>query len=175
MPDIRSTMPGRIARAKQSLGAGKIAFQVHRAARLLDSAAWLEGNRAGEHDFSLWRRAKRNNRSALTRRFKQSCLQRALLFANPPDFVYLVAARWRKAAHLEDRSALGTAESNGTRSRRSRGESHETNHSCVGIEARKSQIGGMGDFGLKRRESVAGGIEVALDLDDARVERCDFI
>ena len=54
-------------------------------------------------------------------------------------------------------------------------QSGQMNDARVGAEARQRQVGGLRDLGLERRELVAGGVEVALDLDDVRGERRDLI
>src|ERR1700756_397743 len=96
MPDIRRRHLSRIRYEKFFLAAWKIAFQVHRAARLLDAAARLERNRAGEHDFPRRRQVERNDRRAMAQWLKDSGLHRALLCADPPDLVFLVVGRWRE-------------------------------------------------------------------------------
>src|SRR5271170_8075118 len=117
-----------------SLAAGEIAFQVHRAARLVDSAHWFERNRAGEHDLSGRRQIERYDRRALIQRLKQSRLQRPLLFANPPDLVLLVVRRRRESANLEHRSTLRMAERDGAAGGRRCSETGQAHYSRIGAD-----------------------------------------
>src|SRR5271166_5633448 len=175
MPEIRARRPIGLRPRDLSSATGKVALQIHRAARLLDAAAWLERDRAGENDLARRWQIERDERRPVTRRLKQPRPHRTLLLANPPDLVFFVVGRRRETANLEHRRALGVAERDGAGGGCSRRKTGQTDHSCVRTEARKRQVGGLRDLGLKRSELVASIIQLALHLDDFRRQRCYLI